>query len=121
MKKIVYVLTHDPKQRIELMSSAFAQALTALSFGYKCEIFVMDNGVRLLEPEYMAGLKAKTFDPLTELIQYYRDMGGQLYGCNPSIASRNINMESCTGGADGFVNASKLLESSLEADAVFTY
>ena len=121
MKKIVYVLTHDPKQRVELMSSAFAQALTALSFGYKCEIFVMDNGVRLLEPEYIAGLKSKTFDPLAELIQYYKDMGGQLYGCNPSIASRNMNTEKCSGGADGFVNASKLLESSIDADVVFTY
>jgi|MudIll2142460700_1097286.scaffolds.fasta_scaffold97394_2 predicted peroxiredoxin len=123
MKKIVYVLTNDPKERIELISSALAQALTALSFGYKCEIFVMDNGVRLLEPKYIEGLKAKTFDPLSELIQYYRDMGGQLYGCNPSLASRNINIdaEGCKSEADGFVNASKLLESSVEADAVFTY
>ena len=121
MKKIVYVLTNDPKERLELMSSAFAQALTALSFGYKCEVFVMDNGVRLLEPAYIAGLKARTFDPLSELIQYYKDMGGQLFGCNPSIASRNINTEICKGDADGFVNASKLLESSVEADAVFTY
>lgn len=121
MKKIVYVLTHDPKERIELISSAFAQALTALSFGYKCEIFVMDNGVRLLEPKYIAGLKAKTFDPLSELIQYYRDMGGHIYGCNPSLVSRNINTEGCKSGADDFVNASKLLESSVEADALFTY
>jgi predicted peroxiredoxin len=121
MKKIVYVLTNDPKERIELISSALAQALTALSFGYKCEIFVMDNGVRLLEPKYIGELKAKTFDPLSELIQYYRDMGGQLYGCNPSLASRNIDTGSCTSEADGFVNASKLLESAVEADAVFTY
>ena len=58
MKKIVYVLTNDPREKLELMSSAFAQALTALSFGYTCEVFVMDNGVRLLEREYIAGLKA---------------------------------------------------------------
>jgi predicted peroxiredoxin len=121
MKKIVYILTHDPKERLELLSSAFAQALTALSFGYQCEMFVFDNAVRILEPEYIAGLKAKTFDPLVELIQYYRDMGGHLYGCNPALVARNIDTESCTSGADGFVNASKLLESSVEADAVFTY
>jgi predicted peroxiredoxin len=121
VKKIVYVLTHDPKERIELMSSALAQALTALSFGYECEIFVMDNAVKLLQPAYIAGLKAATFDPIGELLQHYQDMGGKIFGCNPAIASHNITTESCVGGISGLVNASKLIESSVEADAVFTY
>jgi len=68
-------LTHDPKEKCELISSAFAQALTALSFGYECEVFVLDNGIKMLQPEYIKGLKANTFNPLTELIQYYHDMG----------------------------------------------
>jgi predicted peroxiredoxin len=121
MKKIVYVLTHDPRERIELISSAFAQALTALSFEYECEMFIMDNGVKLFQPENIAGLKAATFDPLTELIQHYKDMGGKIYGCNPAITSHNIKTESCIGGIDGYVNASKLIESSVAANAVFTY
>jgi predicted peroxiredoxin len=121
MKKIVYVLTHDPKERIELVSSAFAQALTALSFDYKCEMFIMDKGVNLFKPENIAGLKAPTFDPLTELIQHYKDMGGKLYGCNPAMTSHQIKTESCIGGVDGYVNASHLIESSVVADAVFTY
>jgi len=113
-------VTNDPSERLELMSSAFAQALTALSFGYKSELFVMDNGVRVLEPECVAGHKARTFDPLSELILYYKNMGGQLNGCNPSIVSRNINTETFRRDADGFVNASKLLESAVKADAVYT-
>ena len=121
VKKIVYVLTHDPRERSELMSSALAQALTALSFGYECEMFVMDNAVRLLQPAYIAGLKAATFDPIAELLQHYQEMGGKIFGCNPAIASHNIKTESCVGGISGFVNASKLIESSVEADAVFTY
>jgi predicted peroxiredoxin len=121
MKKIVYILTHDPKERLELVSSVFAQALTALSFGYDCEMFVLDNGIKLFQSEYIKGIKAATFDPLAELIQHYKDMGGKLYGCNPSIASRNIKTESCMEGITGFVNASQLIESSVAANAVFTY
>jgi len=121
MKKIVYILTHDPKTRLELVSSVFAQALTALSFGYECKMFVLDNGIKLFQTEYIKGIKAATFDPLVELIQHYQDMGGKLYACNPSIASHDIKAESCMGGINGYVNASQLIESSVSADAVFTY
>lgn len=121
MKKIVYILTHDPKERIELVSSVVAQALTALGFEYRCEIFVMDKGVRLLQPEYIKGLKAETFDPLSDLLRHYSDMGGKIYGCNPFIAAQKISVESCDGMLIENINASKLIESSLEADAVFTY
>jgi len=117
----VYVLTHDPKERCELLSSAFAQALTALSFGYECEVFVLDNAIKMLRPEYIEGLKANAFNPLSELIQYYHDMGGKLYGCNPAMNARDIKSESCMGGIDGYVNATQLIESSVAANAVFTF
>ena len=121
MKKLVYVITNDPRERIELISSAFAQALTALSFDYQVEMYVMDKGVNMFRPEYIAGLKAPTFDPLTELIQHYKDMGGKMYGCNPAMTSHNIKSESCIGGIDGYVNASRLIESAVTADAVFSF
>jgi predicted peroxiredoxin len=121
MKKIVYVLTHDPRARQDLVSSVFAQALTALSFGYECEMFAMDKGIKLLEAEYIRGIQAATFDPLVELIRNYQDMGGKLYGCNPSVAAHHIETDKCIGGIAGFVNASRLIESSVAANAVFTY
>ena len=121
MKKIVYILTHDPKDRLELVSSVFAQALTALSFGYDCEMFVLDNGIKLFQTEYIKGIKAATFDPLADLIQHYQDMGGKLFGCNPSLASHEMKSENCMAVINGYVNASQLIESSVAADAVFTY
>jgi predicted peroxiredoxin len=121
MKKLVYVLTHDPKTRLELVSSVFAQALTALSFGYECEMFVLDNGIKLFQTEYIKGIKAATFEPLSELIQHYQEMGGKMYGCNPSLASHEMKSENCMSGINGYVNASQLIESSVAADAVFTY
>jgi predicted peroxiredoxin len=95
--------------------------LTALSFGYECEIFLSDDGVKLILPEYIAGLKAGSFDPLAELLDYCTNMGGRIYACNPAMNSRNIDVDKNTSGITGFVNASKLVESSIEADAVFTY
>jgi predicted peroxiredoxin len=84
-------------------------------------MFVMDNGIKVLQTEYVKGIKASSFEALTELIKHYQDMGGKLYGCNPSVAARDIKTESCLGGINGFVNASKLIESSVAANAVFTY
>lgn len=121
MKKIVYILTHDPKERLELASSAIAQALTALSFEYECELFLLNGAIKILQPSYIEGLKAPSFGPLAELIQHYQDMGGKIYGCNPAISAHDIKTDSCMGGVSGFVNASQLLESSLAADVVFTY
>lgn len=121
VKKIVYILTEDPKERTELISSALAQALTSIGFGYECELFLMDRAVKLFTPEYIEGLKAQSFEPITHLFQLYRDLGGKIYGCNAAMAAHSIKSETCAGGITGFVNATKLLECSMEADAVFTY
>ena len=78
MNKIVYMLTHDPRERTALISSALTQALDAIKSGYECEIFLTDDAVKLILPE-------------------------------------------STSAVTEFVNASKLIESALEAEAVFTY
>jgi predicted peroxiredoxin len=43
MAKVVYVISRDPYKDTESVSAVFAQALTALSFDYECEIFLMDD------------------------------------------------------------------------------
>ena len=121
MKKIVYMLTQDPRERTELITGALTQALDALKSGYECEIFLTDNGVKLVLPEYIAGLKTGETEPLAKLLDYYGILGGRIYACNPSLTSRNIDVEKDTSGITDFVNASKLIESTVEADAFFAY
>lgn len=121
MSLIVYVITHDPKERCELVSSVFAQALTALAFDYKAEIFILDNGVKLAQKGYIEGLKAESFEPLSVMIKNYLDMGGLIYICHPSAEARKIEKAECITGICDFVNASKLLERAKKAAAVFTY
>ncbi|MDH4230617.1 MAG: DsrE family protein [Nitrospirota bacterium] len=120
MKPFVYVITNDPKERCDLVSSVFAQALTALAFGYGCEIFLLDKGCKLIVAGYLGDLKSEAFDPLSVLLDTFREMGGRLYVCSPSLAALAIKKEDCVD-VDGYVNASKLFESSRNAAAVFTF
>jgi predicted peroxiredoxin len=54
------------------------------------------------------------------MLDYYGIMGGRIYACNPSLNSRDIDVEKEARGVTDCVNASKLIESTGEADALFT-
>lgn len=118
--KIVYVISGDPEKKTENVSAVFAQALTALSFDYECEIFLMDEAVRIAMKGKMDTVKFKTFESIGMMVENYLDMGGKLYVCHPSSDARNIHEDACIPGIT-FVNASKLLESGKNADALFTF
>jgi len=120
MKPVVYVITHDPKERCDLVSSILAQAVTALAFGYSCEIFLMDRGSKMSIKGYLDGLKSASFEPLSLLLENFREMEGKLYICSPSTGALGINKEDCID-VDGYINATKLLESAANALVVFTY
>jgi predicted peroxiredoxin len=97
-----------------------AQAVTALAFGYACEIYLMDKGSRMSIKGYLDGLKSEAFDPLSLLLDSFREMGGKLYVCDPSIDALGVKKEDCIE-VDGYINAAKLLESATKASVVFTY
>jgi predicted peroxiredoxin len=120
MKPVVYVITHDPKERCDLVSSILAQAVTALAFGYACEIFLMDRGSRMGIKGHLDGLKSEAFEPLSVLLDTFREMEGKLYVCNPSTDALGVKKEDCID-VDGYINATKLLESAVNASVVFTY
>jgi predicted peroxiredoxin len=119
-KPVVYVITHDPKDRCDLVSSILAQAVTALAFGYGCEIFLMDRGSRIIVKGYLDGLKSESFEPLSLLMDNFREMEGKLYVCNPSMGALVVKKEDCIE-VYGYINATKLLESAANALVVFTY
>jgi predicted peroxiredoxin len=118
--KIVYVISGDPREKTENVSAVFAQALTALSFDYECEIFLMDEAVKSVVKGSIDDVKFKTFEPIVEMMSNYMDMDGKLYVCHPSSDARDIHEGDCIEGIE-FVNASKLLESGKNADAVYTF
>jgi len=119
--KIVYVISRDPIKDTENVSAVFAQALTALSFDYECEIFLMDEAVNIARKGGIQDdLKFATFEPIVTMVQNYLEMDGVLYVCHPSSDARGFHEDAAIEGAT-FVNASKLLESGKDASAVFTF
>jgi predicted peroxiredoxin len=65
-------------------------------------------------------LKFATFEPINMMLQNYLDMDGVLYVCHPSSDARGFHEDAAIEGAK-FVNASKILESGKNADAIFTF
>jgi len=121
MTKIVYVISRDPYKDTENVSAVLAQALTALSFDYRCEIFLMDEAVNLARKGAIEDtLKFSTFEPVNTMLQNFIEMEGSLYVCHPSSDARGFHENQAMEGAK-FVNASKLLESGKDATAVFTF
>jgi predicted peroxiredoxin len=118
--RVVYVVSGDPREKTENVSAVFAQALTALSFDYECEIFLMDEAVKSVVKGAIDDVKFKTFEPIVEMMENYMEMGGKLYVCHPSSDAREIHEDDCIEGIE-FVNASKLLESGKNSDAIYTF
>lgn len=121
MAKVVYVVSRDPYKDTENVSAVLAQALTALSFDYETEIFLMDEAVKIAKKGAIdETLKFSTFEPITMMLENFIEMDGALFVCHPSSDARGFHEEDAIEGAK-FVNASKLLESGKNADAVFTF
>jgi len=120
MTRMMYVVTHDPKERLELVSSVFAQAVTSLSFGYETEIFLMDRALHTVAIGYIDGLKAESFAPLMELISMFKEMEGKLYVCAPFAKSHHIQKDNCMPGVNEFVDAGMLVVHAKDS-VVFTY
>ena len=119
-KKIVYVLSCDPKKDVEKVSEVLAQTLTALSFGYECELFFMGECVTLAKKGGAAGLKASTFESIEMMLENYMEMEGKVFVCHPASDARGLHEPDCLPGLK-FVNASKLVESGVTASALFTF
>jgi uncharacterized protein involved in oxidation of intracellular sulfur len=118
--KIVYVISDSPFEKTESVSAVLAQALTALAFDNECEIFLMSEAVNIAKKGATEGLKFKAFEPIDMMIENYIEMGGELLVCHPSSDAREINKDNCHAGVQ-FVNASRLLKSGKEANALFTF
>lgn len=118
--KIVYIISGNPATKTETVSAVLAQALTAISFDYETEIFLMDEAVVIAKKGGVKGLKFKTFESIEEMLGNFIEMDGKVYVCHPSSDARDMHEADCIEGVK-FVNASKLLDSGKSADALFTF
>ena len=114
------MISGNPKTKTECISAVFAQALTSLAFDYETEIFLMDEAVNVVKKGAMEGVKFKSFESIEMMVENFLEMDGNIYVCHPSSDARDIHEGDIIEGVT-FVNASKLLESGKNADALFTF
>lgn len=120
MAKVVYVISKDPKGDTEAVSEVLAQALTSLSFGYDTDIFLMGEAVTMARKGAVEGIKAPTFEAVGEMLDNFVEMEGKLFVCHPAADARELHEGDCIKGLE-FVNASRLVENGVKADALFTF
>lgn len=120
MAKVVYVVSRDPKADVEAVSAVMAQALTAVSFDYECELFLMGEAVNCAKKGGITGIKHEQFESIEMMIENFIDMDGKVFICHPSSDARDFHADQAIEGVQ-FVNASKLLTSGVSADALFTF
>ncbi len=119
-KKVVYVVSNDPYSNTENVSAVFAQALTAVSFGHECSIYLMDEAVNIARKGGIKDVKFPQFEPLAMMVENFMDMEGKIFVCHPSSDARGIHEADCLEGVK-FVNASALVAAGIESDALFTF
>lgn len=61
---------------------AFVAALSAAAMERPVQVFLAGDGVLWGDPEAAAAVEMPGFPPLTELIQEYLDLGGELLACS---------------------------------------
>lgn len=96
-----YVMIHNThgKDDVEKASLAFVVANTALNAGQKAVVLLTIEGVCVATKGYAAGLQARGFDPLPELVQKTIQNGGQVWVCGACAKPRGIGEADLVEGA----------------------
>ncbi len=77
--------------------------------------------MKLAVKGYIDTFATKGYASLPELLKDFHEMGGTMYICHPSSDARDLKPDDFLPIVTEFVNASKLIAVSKEAQAVFTY
>ena len=117
--KLVIMVTHGPEDP-ERATIPFALAVAAQASGVETLLGFQVNGVFLIQKGKVEGVTFPGFAPLKELLDTYRDGGGQLFACSPCLQARHITTEDSIEGVT-VVNAATFVKEFLEAKNVLVY
>ena len=117
---ILYIGTRasdDP----EKAAMPFVMACAALSMNIKATIALQGNAVYLAQRGFVDKvLPGGGFPHITELLDNFMELGGELKVCAPCIKSRNIEEFELVEGAQT-IGAGALNVEAIEADTVMVY
>ncbi len=98
-EKLVIMVTHGPDNP-ELQTIPFVMAAAALASDVEVVMGFQGDGVLVLVPGAAEKIHVEDFQPLGELLDAVRELGGQLLVCGPCIKNRHIDPEGLVEGAE---------------------
>jgi uncharacterized protein len=98
-EKLVIMATHGPEDP-ELATIPFVMGCAALASDVDAVIGFQAEAVRLVSKGEAERVEAAEFPALVDLIEAYRELGGKLLACAPSLNCRHITDEDLVEGAE---------------------
>ncbi len=89
-EKLVIMVTHGPDSP-ELQTIPFVMAAAALASDVEVTMGFQGDGVLVLVPGAAEKIHVEDFQPLGELLDAVRELGGHLLVCGPCVKNRHID------------------------------
>jgi predicted peroxiredoxin len=118
-RKIFIMVTSGPENP-ELATVPFVMATAAQASDVEVTMGFQGNGSTLAVKCMADHVNAQGFPKLSELIDAYREAGGEMHVCGPCVGSRQIGPAELMEGAS-IVGAAAFVAESLEADQALIY
>lgn len=118
-EKIVIFATHGSEDP-EKATLPFVVGNAALAMDVPVTVVLQAAGVTLVQKGCYEHIFAPGFDPLTKLVDSFKEFGGQILVCIPCTESRKITREQLIDGAEP-VKGARIVQEVLEAKAVLNY
>ena len=118
-EKILIIATHGPDDP-ERATFPFVMANAALVMDTEAVMVLQGAGVLLGKKGSYDHVYAAGLPPLKDLMKTFLEHGGKLLVCNPCIKERQIEESMLVESAEPIASA-RVIQESLEANAVFNY
>ncbi len=118
-EKILIIATHGPDD-LERATFPFVMANAALVMDTETIVVLQGSAVLLAKKGSYEHVYAAGLPPLKDLMKSFLEQGGKLLVCTPCIKERQIDESMLVENAEP-IAAARVIQESLEANAVFNY
>jgi predicted peroxiredoxin len=118
-EKMLIIATHGPEDP-ERATFPFVIANAALVMDVEVSIAWQGVSVILAMKDQANHVFAAGLPPLADLLKSFQEQGGKLLVCTPCLNERKITKDMLIEGSE-LVAAARVVQASLEADAVLCY
>ncbi len=118
-EKIVIFATHGSEDP-EMATIPYVMGNAALAMDVPVTIVLQGAGVTLVQKGCYEHIFSAGFDPLTKLVDSFKEFGGKTFVCIPCIEARKITPDELVEGVE-LVKGARIVQEVLEAKAVLNY